>query len=360
MDMKMTKLISFILSLTVAVFLANGFAGDLPVGAIAQIDTGQKSVNAIAYSRVANRLAVAAEENIRIYDANTYKELMVFAGHTDSVLAVAFSPDGKRLASGGSDKTVRLWDAETGELLSTREEHTGPINAIAFSANGEKFWSGGNTDPTIRSWFSADGGKASKSDFMPTDAFTATAFAPDGEIAARAFDAASADEFLVNVWAEGGLTPKASVVFLFGLNKSGGLSAHADSVNVLTLSAGAQTLATGSADKTIQLWNMEVEEPDKPLHILVGHTEGITAMDFSVNGKRLASGSSDKTVRLWDVATGQHLRTLTGHIGEIGAVTFLGDKALAGIGFAEAKTLASGSSDGTVFIWDLNKIVSTD
>ena len=360
MKIKMTKLASFILILTVAVFLVNGFAGDLPTDSIARIDTGEGPVNAIAYSRVANRLAVAAAENIRIYDANTYKELMVFAGHTDTVLAVAFSPNGKRLVSGGSDETVRLWNAETGKLLSTREEHTGPINAVAFSASGEKFWSGGDKDPAIRSWFSDDGGPASKVGFMPTDAFTATAFPPGGETTARAFDVASTDKDLINALLERGAKLKASIVFLFGLNKSGSVSGHADAVNVLALSGGAQTLATGSADKTIQLWNMEMEYSDQPLHILAGHTEGITAIDFSVNGKLLASGSSDRTVRLWDVATGQHHHTLTGHTGEIGAVTFLGDKALAGIGFAEAKALASGSSDGTVFIWDLDKIISTD
>ena len=345
--------------LTGAVFLANGFAENLPIGAIVQIDTGEGPVNAIAYSRVANRLAVAAAENIRIYEASTYEEIKVLAGHTDSILALAFSPNGKLLVSGSSDETVRLWDVETGKLLSTREEHTGPVNAVAFSADGEKFWSGGNKDPAIRSWFSTTGGPASKLPFMPSDAFTATAFPPDGETTARAFDVASADDSLMNaLLKESHIKHKVSIVFFFGA-KTGSVGVDA-TVTVLALSGGAQTLATGSADKTIQLWNMEMEYPDQPLHILAGHTEGITAMDFSVNGKLLASGSSDKTVRLWDVTTGQPLHTLTGHTGEIGSVTFLGDKALAGLAFAKAKTLASGSSDGTVFIWDLDKIVSTN
>ena len=358
--MKIIRLASFMLLLTLVIFLVNGFTKVLPTEAITRINTGEGPVNAIAYSRPANRLAVANAENIRIYDASTYEEGMVLAGHTDSVLAVAFSPNGKLLVSGSSDETVRLWDADTGELLRTREEHAGPINAVAFSADGEKFWSGGNQDAAIRSWFSADGGQASKLPFMPTDAFTATAFSPDGKTAVRAFDVASADKFIANALLEGGIKLETSIVFLFGLNDTGSVSGHADSVNVLTLYTKAKTLATGSVDKTIQLWNMEMEHPDQPLHILTGHTEGITAIDFSVNGNLLASGSSDKTVRLWDVATGQLLHTLTGHTGEIGAVVFLGDKALAGMAFAKAKALASGSSDGTVIIWDMDKVVSTD
>ena len=138
--MRMTKLIGVILSLTVAIFFANGFAENLPIGAIARIDTGQQSVNAIAYSRVANRLAVATAENIHIYDMNTYKELMVFVGHTDSVLAVAFSPNGKLLVSASSDETVRLWNADTGKPTQTLEDHTGPVNAVAFSADGKAFF----------------------------------------------------------------------------------------------------------------------------------------------------------------------------------------------------------------------------
>ena len=113
--MKMTRLTSFMFLLTLAMFLVKGLAEDLPKYAITQINTGQGPVNAMTYSQSANQLAIAAANNIQIYDADTYKALMVLAGHTDSVQAVAFSSNGKLIVSGSSDKTVRLWEAETGE-----------------------------------------------------------------------------------------------------------------------------------------------------------------------------------------------------------------------------------------------------
>ena len=340
--MKITKLAALILLLTVATFTSNGDTQDLPIGAIARININEGPINAIAYSQSANRLAVAAAKNIYIYDGDTYKKLMVFAGHTDSVLALAFSPNGKLLVSGSSDETVRSWNADTGELIRTREEHTGPVNTVAFAADGEKFRSGSNEDPTIWSWFSLDGGRAMESvethDIMkPTDVFTATVFSSDGETVVRA----STATFPV--------VGNGFLIFLGGAYNAMILADHADSVNVLTLYMEGKTLATGSTDKTVQLWNIKSHDPTKPLHILTRHTEGITTLTFFADGKTLATGSVDKTVRLWDVATGWHLYTLTGHTGEIGAVASLEDKAL-----------ASGSSDGTVFIWDLDKIISSD
>ena len=336
--MKITTLVSYIFLITV-VLSANVSAQDLPNGAIAQININDGPVNAIAYSRPTNQLAVAAGKNIHIYDASTYKELTLFIGHTDSVLALAFSPNGKLLVSGSSDKTVRLWETKTGKLRRTREEHTAPVNTVAFSLNGKKFWSGSSKDDTIRSWFPRDGGRMSSRITSRTDVtFITIASSNKGETVARVFNS----------------MPIRCIIEISG-NHWDVVSGHTDSVNVLTLYEGGKTFATGSMDKTIQLWN--IADRNRPLYTFIGHTDAITAVDFSMNGKVLASGSADNTVRLWDVAAGQHLHTFTGHTGEIGAVTFLGDKTLSGTAFAKDKALVSGCSDGKVFIWDMAKIV---
>ena len=342
--MKMTKLVSFISLLTVAVFLANGLAENLPVGAIARIDVGEGPINAIAYSRSTNRIAVAAASNIHIYDASTYEKQMVFTEHTDSVLAVAFSPNGKRLVSGGLDKTVRLWNADTGKLRNTREEHAAPVNTVAFSVDGKRFWSASSENDTIRSWHARDGGRWS-SQISPQKyvTFIAIACSYKGAPVARARALDGMNDCIIE---------------FRGGDHWHVVSGHTDPVSVLTLYADGKTLATGSVDKTIELWNKA--DINKPLYTLTGHTGGITAMDFSVDAKLLASGSSDKTVRLWDLTIGQSIQTFTGHTSEVGAVIFLEDKALAGIALAKAKTLASGDSDGTVFIWHPDKIVPTD
>ena len=340
--MKMTKLVSFIPILTVAVFLANGWAGDLPVGAIARIDVSEGPVNAIAYSRSTNRIAVAAGNSIYIYDASTYEKQMVFTEHTDSVLAIAFSPNGKLLVSGGSDKTVRLWHVDTGKLRRTREEHKAPVNTVAFSPDGKRFWSGSSENDTVRSWHTRDGGRWSSQTSPRTNlTFIAIACSYKGATVAKVFDGTPSECFIERVGSHWHV-----------------VSGHTDPVSVLTLYEDGKTVATGSTDKTIEVWN--VANINKPLYTLTGHTGGITAMDFSVDAKLLASGSSDKTVRLWDLTTGQSLQTFTGHTSEVRAAIFLEDKALAGIALAKAKTLASGDSDGTVFIWNLDKTVSTN
>ena len=347
--MKMTRLASFMLLLTLATFLVKGLAEDLPKYAITQINTGQGPVNAMTYSQSTNQLAIAAANNIHIHDADTYKELRVLAGHTDSVQAVAFSLNGKLIVSGSADKTVRLWEAETGKLRRARDEHTAPVNIVAFSAKGDKFWSASSKNNMLRSWYSRDGGrwsvKTSSSDIEKS--ITTEAFSQSGKIFAKAVELTMAvkDKFQFAVFLSE-IDPYKDFEPI--------LTKHREKIVALTISPSSEFIATGSSDWTIEVWKvgtgpLKGMDLGDPMWILKGHAGTVTTVAFSPSGKILASGSVDQRVRLWDLTTGQHLHTFSNHTSKISAVAFVRDN-----------LLVSGSSDGTVFIWDLNKIVSTD
>ena len=123
------------------------------------------------------------------------------------------------------------------------------------------------------------------------------------------------------------------------------LTGHTLWVNSVAFSPDGNTLASGSADGTIRLWNSTTGEN---IVTLEGHTEGVTSVAFSVDGRTLASGSFDDTVRLWNPTTGAHLATFSGHKGDVNAIAFSPD----GI------TLASGSSDSTILLWELTRAPS--
>ena len=114
---------------------------------------------------------------------------------------------------------------------------------------------------------------------------------------------------------------------------------HEGSVVSVCFSPNGKTIASGSGDKTVRLWDATT---GKLLKSFIGHEGSVVSVCFSPNGKTIASGSSDKTVRLWDATTGKSLKALTGHIDRVRSVCFSPD----------GKTIASGSSDKTVRLWD--------
>ena len=105
---------------------------------------GKGNINQIQFSPDSTILAVASSIGIWVYETDTYQEIALLTEHTDDVKSLAFSPNGKILASGGGwdDKTIYLWDTTTGQFQKTLKGHTGAVTSLAFSPDGKTLASG--------------------------------------------------------------------------------------------------------------------------------------------------------------------------------------------------------------------------
>ncbi len=243
----------------------------------------------IAWSPDGRTLAsAAADRSVRLWSLHHDHLTETPISHADYVFCVAWSPDGRLLATGANDETIRLSDGHTGDPLNDLTGHTGPIYSVAWSPDG-RLLASASFDGTIRLW---DSEKAWESQVLSghQDWIMSIDWSPDGQILA----AASRDK-TISFWdtRQGKQFRK--------------LRGHHDIINHVAWSPDGSLVASASDDQTVRLWDAGTGR----LHtVLEGHTDLVLCVRFSPDGHLLASKSRDGTVRLWRCDTWEMVATL--------------------------------------------------
>ncbi len=279
-------------------------------------------VTNLAYSPDGKSLAVSTElGQIVVYSTSNWNVLKtIVAAKKDVIWSVAYSPDGKYLASASGDHTSKIWDAKTYDLLFTLgvegctstsscgDGDTGPVNAVAFSPNS-KYLATGGSDAVVRVWdpstgkllveFSGENGHHGPIEGL--------AFSPD-----NLHLASSSNDRTIRIWS---MESKSWEMTING---------HTDWVYGITYTQDGSELISASADRTIRIWDTTYGRLETTL---TGDSDQVFDVSLSPDGKYLASASADKSVRIWNISASGSREIMTLNSGPVGSVAVSPDGA---------------------------------
>lgn len=286
-----------------------------------------EGVSSVAYSPDGKLLASGnSDGTIQLWDMETGQPVgQPLTGHRLGVTSVAFHSDGKTLASLSYDGTIRLWDLVTGQQVGQLlADDLKPIHSMALSPDGKTLVSG-SEDNSIHLWEIATGKRLGQ---LLTDhvSVASVAFSPDSKTLAS-----GGGEGTIQLWD-----------VATGKRLGQPLTGDASSIDSLSFSPDRKILASGSRFGIVRLWDVAKQEPlGQPL---IGHTSSISSVVFSPSGEILVSGSIDGTIRLWDTSTTEQLgQPFTLHQGSVTSVALSPD----------GKTVASVFNDKTIRFWEM-------
>ncbi|NUS23269.1 MAG: hypothetical protein HOV92_03450 [Streptomyces sp.] len=285
-------------------------------------------VRAVAFSPDGRTIATGGDDGVvRLWDAATQRKIGTpLIGHNDGITSLAFGPGGRTLASSSFDGTARLWNVTDHQQIGAAfDARVGPTFAVALSPDGRTLLTGGGDDFSIRIWDVATRRRLGKPLGGPAYGGAALSFSPDGRTFASGID----DD--LQLWDTSARTPTGRA-----------LARDGHGISSIAFSTDGKTLAATDLDGSVRLWNTTTRAPiGKPL---IADHRGAESVAFSPDNTMLATAYDDGSVQLWDVV--RHVpmgAPFTGHTSTVWAVAFSPD----------GSTLASASNDTTVRLWDV-------
>jgi eukaryotic-like serine/threonine-protein kinase len=280
------------------------------------------SIHAAAYSPDGRHIVTAsADSTARIWDAATGLEVMVLRGHTQNVRSAAFSPDGREILTASYDGTARTWDLASGLQRAQLNSQHDRMHFASYSPDGQRIviafgdGTGQVWDATFSRLISELKGH--------TELMARAVFSPDGtRVATAAFDKSA------SIWD----VPSGREITR--------LKGHSGQVWTVAFSRDGARLVTGSFDGSARIWDTA---SGRQLMVLSGHTNVVTSAEFSQSGDQVLTSSEDKTARIWDTATGREMAILNGHSDMLEVASFSPD----------GRHIVTAGLDGIARVWEL-------
>ncbi|GAA2723997.1 hypothetical protein GCM10010439_20620 [Actinocorallia aurantiaca] len=247
----------------------------------------------------------------------------VFHEHEDAVRNLAWSPDGRFIATASRDGTCRIWDVESGSCTTVLSGHDGMVEMVAWSPDSTRVATA-SRDRTVRVW-EAGSGRSLAELRGAADVVRAVAWSPDGTRIA-----AGSRDLVVRLWDAASHEP---VLELHG---------HMDNILGIAFSPDGRSLATGSHDRTVRIWDIA----QGSAVVLEGHRDFVEGVSWSPDGTRVASAGGDGTARIWDVVSGRQAQLIRCHENRVWNVAWSPD----------GKYLATCGGDYTARVWDPSNV----